>query len=597
MTDNQISDLRLTGTDAPHSRRESLKPVIALLGPHRRLMKWTIGHGLAYEGLIVAAAGISAYLVGRAITGTTGGTLLPWIIVLAVLVPLITLFQALEDYYAHKMSFHSHDDIRQSLFDAFERLAPAFFVRRRSGDVATAATSDVELVELYTSHHLPTRVVATVVPLFAAVGLLALHPVLFVTLLPFLVLLATVPGWLRVRAQAQGTEILDRGARLSADLVDSVQGLRDVVAFGAERYQLTRINANADALSVARIAHGRRAGFEKAVSDGLVSLGLLAVVGVAAWLVSGGSLSGTAYPPAVVLAAAAFIPLAKVTSVGRELNRVAAASDRITSLLREPALVTDSIQAHRAESIRPHVRFDQVGFRYAPDSPEVLHDVSFHIEESETVALVGHSGAGKSTCANLLLRLWDTTTGSVRIGDVDLRHLPLAQLPELVAHVPQDVYLFNGNVLDNIRIGRPDASDEDVKRAVHIAAATEFIEALPRGYHTQLGERGTRLSGGQRQRLAIARAILSSAPILVMDEAVSNLDTESEVAIHQAIIDLGGRRTIMIIAHRQSTIKNADRIVVLSGGRVVESGRYAELMAADGPFSELMRQGLDHFES
>lgn len=596
MTDNQVSDLRLTGTDASYSRRESLKPVIALLGPHRRLLKWTIGHGLAYEGLIVAAAGISAYLVGRAITGTTGGELLPWIIVLAVLVPLITLFQALEDYYAHKMSFHSHDDIRQSLFDAFERLAPAFFVRRRSGDVATAATSDVELIELYTSHHLPTRVVATVVPLFAAVGLLALHPVLFVTLLPFLVLLATVPGWLRVRAQAQGTEILDRGARLSADLVDSVQGLREVVAFGAERYQLTRINANADAWGAARIAHGKRAGFEKAVSDGLVSLGLLAVVGVAAWLVSGGSLSGTAYPPAVVLAAAAFIPLAKVTSVGQELNRVAAASDRITSLLREPALVTNSIQAHHAESIRPHVRFDQVGFRYAPDSPEVLHDVSFHIEEGETVALVGHSGAGKSTCANLLLRLWDTTTGSVRIGDVDLRHLPLAQLPELVAHVPQDVYLFNGNILDNIRIGRPDASDEDVKRAVHIAAATEFIEALPRGYHTQLGERGARLSGGQRQRLAIARAILSPAPILVMDEAVSNLDTESEVAIHQAITGLGSQRTMMIIAHRQSTIKNADRIVVLSGGRVVENGCYTELMAANGPFSELMRQGLDHLD-
>ncbi|MGH8905721.1 MAG: ABC transporter transmembrane domain-containing protein [Egibacteraceae bacterium] len=249
---------------------------------------------------------------------------------------------------AHKMSFDSHDDIRRALFDAFERLAPAYFVRRRSGDVTAAASADVELIELYTAHHLPTRIVANVVPACSAAGLAVLHPALLAALLPFLALLGSVPGWLRARAAAQGAEILDRGGALSADLVDAVQGLREVIAFGAERLQLARIDANARKLGAVRVAHGRRGGVEKAVTDVLVSLGLLAVVGVAALLVDSGALPRSAYPPAVALAVTAFVPLAQVTGVGREMSRVAAAAGRITALLDEPAVVTDTPEAVRA---------------------------------------------------------------------------------------------------------------------------------------------------------------------------------------------------------------------------------------------------------
>jgi ABC-type multidrug transport system fused ATPase/permease subunit len=587
----------MTVVDDPapaRARRESLRPIFGLLGPHERLMKWAIVHGLFSEGLMVAGAAVSAYLVGRAVSGdVTVAEQLPWVALLAVIVPLVVLFEMLESYYAHKMSFYSHDDIRQNLYDAFERLAPAYFVRRRSGDVAAAATADVELIELYTSHHLPTRVVATVIPGLAAVGLLALHPALFGALLPFLVVIATVPRWLRTRADAQGHEILDRSGVLAADLVDAVQGVREIVTFGAQDVQLARIDRNSDALAAVRVAHGRRAGFEKATTHVLVSLGLLAVVSTAAWLVSAGALPGAAYPPAVVLAAAAFVPLAKVTGVGRELNRVAAAGERIISLLREKPVVVEAPEARHRAGLGPDIRFDAVSFRYAPDLPEVLHKVSFEVPAGRTVALVGPSGAGKSTCAHLLLRLWDAGAGQVCIGGADVRTLPLAQLPELVAFVPQDVYLFHGDVLANIRVGRPDATDAEVRWAAGVAQATEFIEALPRGYRTELGERGTRLSGGQRQRLAIARAVLSGAPILVLDEAVSSLDTESEAAIHEAIAGLGGERTILVIAHRPATIRTADHIVVLDAGRVVDAGGYAELLAAGGPFAALMRRGLD----
>lgn len=282
-----------------------------------------------------------------------------------------------------------------------------------------------------------------------------------------------------------------------------------------------------------------------------------------------------------------------MTGVGRELNRVAAAADRITVVLDEQPTVQQSPDAERGVEVGADISFERVCFRYGEHLPDAVHDVTFTVAPGETVALVGMSGAGKSTCANLLLRLWDPMSGTVRIGGHDLRSLPLDQIPDLVAYVPQDVYLFNGTIADNIAIGRPAVTDEDIRRAATTAQAAEFIDALPRGYDTELGEHGARLSGGQRQRIAIARAVLSNAPILVMDEAVSNLDTESETALHHAIRDLAQRRTVLIIAHRPSTIRTADRIVVLDHGRVVDEGHYAKLVSNQGPFATLLRQGLD----
>lgn len=543
--------------------------MLALLGPLRRYLPIAIGCGILGEALVVASGALAAYLVGRAITGATTSELTPYLIALAAVVPLFALLPAAESYYAHKMSFLSHDDIRRRLFDAFDRLAPAYFIRRRSGDVASAATSDVELIELYTSHYLPQRVLVSVIPTLAVIGLLFIHPLLALVLAPFPVLIVTVPTWLRARASAQGTEIVERNGALSADLVDAVQGMREVVAFGAEDFELRRIEANAAKLGEVRVTDGRRSGLEKAVSEGLVSVGLLAVVGSAAYLVHRGWLEPAQYPPVIILAAAAFVPVAKLVGVGRELNQVAAAADRIIAILEEPATVVDRPGAVAAEAVQPEVSFEHVHFRYAPELQEALSNVSFRVEVGETVALVGASGAGKSTCANLLQRLWDPTAGCIRIGGHDVRNIPQDQLHQLIAYVPQDVYLFNASVRDNILLGRDDVSDTDIRHAADIALASEFIEALPEGWETLLGERGARLSGGQRQRIAVARAVLADAPILVMDEAVSNLDAESEVAMRQAIGRARQGRTMLIVAHRPSTIRSADRVVTLADGRVV----------------------------
>ncbi|MGH3996803.1 MAG: ABC transporter ATP-binding protein [Pseudonocardiaceae bacterium] len=283
----------------------------------------------------------------------------------------------------------------------------------------------------------------------------------------------------------------------------------------------------------------------------------------------------------------------KVTDVARELSLVAAAADRITTILRAPAPVTDLVDTPPPGPIEPRIRFDAVSFRYGPTLRRAVDGVSFEVAVGETVALVGHSGAGKSTCASLLLRLWDVDAGAITIGGHDVRDFPQEDLRRLLTLVPQDAFLFNISLRENIRLGRPDAPDAQVEEAARGALADEFISHLPDGYDTVAGELGARMSGGQRQRIAIARALLKNAPILIMDEAVSNLDAASEREVAAAMSRAREGRTTLVIAHRLSTIQAADRIVVLDDGRVAETGTHQELLAVQGSYVSLLASQLD----
>jgi ATP-binding cassette, subfamily C, bacterial CydC len=541
----------------------------------------------------LGAAMAGAALVGRVLTGATTSELTPLIWVVVVLALPIPVLGWAEDVVTHTMSFELLGELRKLLYERFRLLAPAYFLRRRSGDVARVAMADVELLELFTSHMVPPLMVAMVVPIGAAAVLFAIHWGLGLIVLPLVILAATVPSWLLRRAQDQGERLREEHGAVGADIVDSVQGTRDILASGAQEAKLDGIRRSHRAILGASVSHGWRSGIEQAATDGLAALAGIAAIGVAAFLASNGEIPTSQLPLVVILAGGAFLPLAALTGVMRDVGQVSSAARRVQELLAAQPEVSDLTAASPADPIVPRVEFRQVRFRYGPSLPEVLHGLDLTIEPGETLALVGPSGAGKSTCANLLLRLWDVEAGSVSVGGHDVRNFTQRDLRAHMSVVPQDVFLFHTSVFENVRLGRPDAPAQEVERAAELALATEFIEALPDGWRTVVGERGTTLSGGQRQRIAIARALLRDAPILIMDEAVANLDAESAEAIHAALAGAARRPTTLLIAHRPSTIRIADRVAVLSEGRVVEQGTYAELTAGGGALSRLLATSPD----
>lgn len=545
-----------------------------------------------YITTIAASAG-GAALVGRAIAGASSGQLRPLLWLVVALVIPVGILGWLDMLVTHIVSFRLLHDLRLVLYRKFRELAPAYLIERRSGDLARASVADVELIELFTSHIAPPIVAALIVPTLALIALAVISPILALVILPFAIAVASVPSWLLERARAQGEALRADLGELGANVVDVVQGSREVLAASASAVVLDRIRRQHDRILRASVAHGRRSSLEQAATETLVGLAAVVTLATSAALLLDGSISEASYPVAIVIATGAFAPLISVSAAFREVGSVAAAADRIQLLLAARPAVTDQVAAAPATEVIPRVVFDGVWFRYGDQLPDVLHDVCFTIEPGETVALVGASGAGKSTCANLLTRLWDVRGGSITIGGHDVREFPQDDLRELMAVVPQEVYLFHTTVRENVRLGRPDATDEEVELAAELAQAGPFIRALPDGWETVPGERAATLSGGQRQRIPIARALLRDAPILVMDEAVSNLDAESERALHSALQRVSGDRTTLLIAHRPSTIKLADRIVVIDKGRVAETGTYTSLCAAEGALTRLLARSPD----
>ncbi|MFJ1735671.1 thiol reductant ABC exporter subunit CydC [Streptomyces sp. NPDC088254] len=577
----------------PRSSSARLRVLMPLLGEHRRLIAVAYLAGAVHQLLALASAGIGAYVVALAATGTPAGELTGWIVLLAALIVPLAFFNVADSVFAHVAAFRALADTRGKVYAAFERLSPGYMLERRSGDLGSAAIADVEQIELFFAHTLSPLAVATTIPVATTVALGSFHWSLAVALLPVLLVLASVPAWLRRRAEAHGRELRESLGRIGSDSADTFQGLRELVNFGGREQRLELLRREGSRLVAAKARHGRRSGIEYAATDTIALLGILVVLVLGARLVAQGELAATAFPVAVVLAAMSMMPVLKVTEVARELSVVAAAAERIVTLIEQPPPVTDLVDAAPAGPIAPVVRFDGVGFAYRDDLRPAVEDVSFEIRPGETVALVGHSGAGKSTCANLLLRFWDAAAGSITIGGHDVRDFPAEDLRRLMTLVPQDTFLFNTSLRENIRLGRADATDAEVEAAARAAQAHQFVAELPHGYDTVAGELGARMSGGQRQRIAIARALLKDAPILVMDEAVSNLDAASEQAVTEAMNSARQGRTTLVIAHRLSTIRTADRIVVLDRGRVAETGTHAELVAAGGRYVNLLAAQLD----
>lgn len=532
----------------------------------------------------VALPSVAVYLVARLALGEDLGVSLPGVLVGIGLVSAVARY--VEQLLGHWVAFRLLARLRVDFYEAIVPLAPAALAGERTGDLVARVTDDVDRIETFYAHTIAPAVAAVLVPAATVAALaVTVSGGVGAALAPFLLVGLAAP-LLGSRAGREAADAArDAAGSAGAFLLDTVAGLDDVVAFGDGDRRLARLDGLSGAAAAARARSARVAGVRAAVSE-------LALWGGTVTVLVVGTGEGVPLPELAAAVAAAFLafrPLDALTRVIPSLEGALAAARRVFA-------VTDRAQAvsEPASPVVPagsSVRFDDVTFSYG-DSP-TLSSVSFDVPEGGTLGVVGASGAGKSTLVSLLLRFWDPDAGRVLIGGVDVRDIPLDDLRSRVAVVGASTYLFDDTLRENIRLGRPDASDDEIRRVLDLAALTEWVESLPAGLDTAIGSSGAGVSGGQRQRIGIARALLADPEVLVLDEATSDLDVDTEAAIAETLRPLLAGRTVIVIAHRLHLVRDLPRVIVLDHGAVVESGAPGELAAAGGVYSSLLRTLAD----
>jgi subfamily B ATP-binding cassette protein MsbA len=483
-------------------------------------------------------------------------------------------------------------DLRGAVYDHLVGLDLGFFARVRTGQIVSRLTTEIE--------HLRTLVTSELSKVLSAVfefgvALVAMLLISWkLTLAAFIVIPAAMAIWGPLVKVLRGRDrpVLEAGGEVSAHVSETLGGIRLVKASGAEQRERERFRG----LTGDYFRHFLRAERMRAlaapVTEMLAACGTVILLWYGARLVIGGELAGPQFIVFLTLSVKLYAPVKNVAKFPAVAQPGLVAAERVFEFLDAPPEIRERADAKRLTGVRHSIAYDHVSFAYRDGEPAV-HDVSFEVPKGTLLALVGPSGSGKSTVVDLLARFFDVTEGAIAIDGVDIRDVRIADLRALLGIVSQETVLFHDTVRANIAYGVADATDEAIQAAARAAHAHEFIRQLPLGYDTRVGERGVELSGGQRQRIAIARALLRDPPILVMDEATSSLDTESERVIQDAIERLMEGRTVFVIAHRLSTVQRADQILVMDRGRVVERGTHAQLLAESGMYRRLYELQLE----
>lgn len=492
---------------------------------------------------------------------------------------------------SHIAAYNTLHRLTNRVYAHLQTMSPSYLNRRHSGNLVARSIGDVDAIEDFIAHGIPETVLAIVIPTTMSIVLLFINWQLALVALVPLPFLAIVMYVLRKRTRNHWGHVRKQFAAVSALMSDFLNGIKVIQTFQA--YQVTAARLQFQSKDYRdKIVHANKWSLVPAgVVEVFSGAGVVCVIWAGSWMVAANSevQLQVEIPDLVVFLmymGQIFLPFLRLATMTDHIQKAAASATRVFELLDAKPDIVDSADARVPLDPSYDISFDNVEFTYRVGEP-VLAGATFSIAQNEIVALVGETGVGKSTACQLLVRFHDVTQGAVRVGGVDVRELPLDYLRRQIAMVPQEMFLFEGSIRENLLIGKADATEQELLEAIKQADAMEFVELFADGLDTIVGERGVRLSGGQKQRVGIARALLKDAAILVLDEATSAVDVETETEIRQAIQRAAKGRTVLIVAHRLATIRTASRIVVLDKGKVAEQGTYEELIKKQGVFCRI----------
>ena len=497
-------------------------------------------------------------------------------------------------YYGHTFGILVEADIRRDLFEHMQELDFGYYDRNRTGALMSRLTSELfEITEL--AHHGPEDIFISGVTIVGALAIMFTIQwrlaLVIAAILP--VFFAVV--WMCRRSMSETSKrVKQKTAVINAGIESGISGIRTAKAFANEQEELEKFNDSNNVYKTSKREFHKAMGRFIAVMEFFLCILSAAVITVGGFLIMRGQMNTVDLITFSLYIATFVNPVRRLSNFSELLANGTAGFGRFLELMRTEPQMKDAPDAAELRDVKGQVDVDHVSFAYEGDLA-VLHDVDLHVGAGETLAVVGPSGGGKSTLCQLIPRFYDVTEGSIRIDGQDVRHVTQRSLRQQVGVVQQDVFLFADSILNNIRCGKPDATEEEVVRAAKLAEIYDDIAAMPDGFDTYVGERGTLLSGGQKQRISIARIFLKNPSVLILDEATSALDSVTEAKLQQTFEKLSQGRTTIIIAHRLSTVRNADRIAVIENGRVAELGSHHELMEKNGAYAQLVRtQELQH---